>query len=159
MSRDIIPALIFVCAVQSGLKRGLNMLNEAKIKIMTKAAVFEEKQKKKALHINQYYKFDYVTYHIIKCVLGATVCYGLFVLMWVLYDAERLLTEFSVDRLFQLGEMVLLGYVAFALLYGIIAGLIYSARYDQAMKKMRPYMTNLKRLQKYYSKEGKDQTL
>ena len=41
------------------------MLNEEKIRLMTKAASFESGEGKKALEMNRFYKGDYISLHLI----------------------------------------------------------------------------------------------
>ena len=58
------------------------MLNEEKIRLMTKAASFEAGEGKKALEMNRFYKGDYLTIHLIGAWISYTVAFCLCVGLW-----------------------------------------------------------------------------
>ena len=42
------------------------MINEEKVILMTRASLYEEKQKKKALKISKYFRHDYISLQLLK---------------------------------------------------------------------------------------------
>ena len=61
--------------------RGVCMLNEDKIRIMSRCAMYEKAEGKEDLKINRYFQGDYVRLNVLKTLIGATIgfvlCLGL----------------------------------------------------------------------------------
>ena len=55
----------------------LFMLNEEKIKIMNKLAMYEQGEGKKYLQVSKYYRSDYIGLALIKNLFLVTIGYGL----------------------------------------------------------------------------------
>lgn len=131
------------------------MINENKIKYMTKAAIFDAKEEKGDLHINHYYKSDYISYHMIRVFLGITVCYALLILMWAMLGMESLLETSDIETLIPLAVKAVMAYVMLLTVYLGLTIVIYRMRYEASRKNVREYVSNLKRLNQYYQPEGK----
>lgn len=130
------------------------MIRANKVKIMTRAAIFEQKEERKALHVNQFFRSDYVIYGMLKSAVSMTIAFGLAVCMWVIYHAEKLMTEKSVEDLFALGKQMLILYGAALLIFLLISLVVYCARYYHAQKRLRGYRSNLRKLAKSYQEEA-----
>lgn len=135
------------------------MLNNGKIRLMTKIALYEEKEEKKALLANRFYKNDYISYHVIKVLLSVTVscvlCFGLM----LLYYSETILTEASIAQLMEMGKLMLLLYGLVALAYLVISFVIYQERYRKTQKGLRKYHAYLKRLHQFYEQSSGEKTV
>lgn len=132
------------------------MINEGKVKCMTKAAIFDSREEKGDLHVNHYYKSDYVTYHVIRVFLALTVCFVLLAGMWALLAMDTLFETADLATLVPLGIRAVILYVIFAAVYIAIAIGVYAIRYNASRKSMREYTGLLKRLNRYYQPEGKN---
>lgn len=132
------------------------MINEGKIKCMTKAAIFDSREEKGDLRLNHYYKSDYITYHVIRIFLGITLCFVLIVGMWALLAMDTLFEISNLEALIPLGLRVLFMYVIFTAIYIMIAVGVYAVRYNVSRKSVREYTGLLKRLNRYYQSEGKN---
>lgn len=132
------------------------MINEEKVKLMTKLAIYESKKGKKQLNISKYYKRDYVRYNMFKAVVAATVSFIMLLAIYVLVNAEDLLM--SLNELDFMKEATKLGilYVVFILIYMIAARIIYARRYEQVKPDVIIYNHNLKKLKEMYDKEEKE---
>lgn len=132
------------------------MINEEKVKLMTKLAIYESQKGKKQLNISKYYKRDYVRYNMFKTVVAATVSFIMLLAIYVLVNAEDLLM--SLNELDFMKEATKLGilYVVFILIYMIVARLIYARRYEQVKPDVIIYNHNLKKLKEMYDKEEKE---
>lgn len=137
------------------------MIRSNKVKTMTRAAIFEQKEERKALHINQFFTADYVIYGMLKSAVSLTIAFGLAVCMWVIYHAEELMTEKSVADLFALGKQVVVLYAIALLIFLLISLVVYAVRYFRAQKRLRGYRTQLRKLAKSYQEETsvKEKTL
>ena len=123
---------------------------------MTGAALYEQKEKRTALRMNHYYKSDYVSYHVIKSLLGITLAFVLIAAMWILYHGEAILEDLTLASALAMVRSGLLWYVAMAVVYLVISIFYFRWKYDQAKKQMKPYVTALKRLQKFYLRSKED---
>ena len=130
------------------------MLNNNKIRLMTKLAVYERKVGKEDIKLSKYYKTDYVRYQVIKSIICATMGFGLILLLIVLYRSEFLIRNAIKLDYKTLGLYVLGFYIITIAVYGLSSIVIYSRKYDKSRKKLGRYYKLLKRLNKMYSEES-----
>lgn len=87
------------------------MLNEDKIKIMSRCAMYEKGQGKDDLQINRYYQGDYVRLNTLKSLIGVTIgfilCFGFYLVLRAEYYMENIV---GMD-LWAFGKSVLKYYV------------------------------------------------
>jgi hypothetical protein len=132
------------------------MLNNDKIRLMTKLAVYESKVGKDDIRLSKYYKTDYVRYQVIKSILCATLGYGLILILIILYKSEYLIKNAVTLDYKTIGMYVLGFYIIIAAIYGLASIVIYSTKYDISRKKLGRYFKLLKRLNKIYSDESSE---
>ena len=68
------------------------MLNEEKIRWMTRASIYEKRQGRTDLERNEYFLGDYVRLHLLKNGIGVTVAYILLVGLYVVCKIEDIFT-------------------------------------------------------------------
>lgn len=129
------------------------MLNERKIRLMTKLAVFEEKEGKEDIKLVKYYKNDFVRYQLIKTMLSVTLGYALILIMIAFYKIEFLITKMIELDYIAIGKTVLGVYVILLTVYVLISLIGYSLKFESSRKKINQYMKNLKMLRKFYREE------
>ena len=88
------------------------MINEEKVKIMTKLAMYEQGEGKKYLPISKFYRSDYIGQALIKNFFLISIGYVLALGGIAAYFGEYLLENIHKMNLIQLGVYVVLGYVA-----------------------------------------------
>lgn len=54
------------------------MLNEERIKLMTKMACYEADEGRKNVAIGSYFRGDYIGLQVIKSIISATIAYAIF---------------------------------------------------------------------------------
>ncbi|MEY8516536.1 hypothetical protein AALC25_06295 [Lachnospiraceae bacterium 29-84] len=133
------------------------MLDEERIRLMTKMASYEEREGKEYMPIKQYYKKDYVGLHMIFTFFSSTVCFGILVLFWIIYKMEDLTELLNNGNWYSLGSSVLVNYLVFIAIYQLIAYIVYSRRYKKAASSVKDYYTFLKKVQRLREKEEKAQ--
>lgn len=122
------------------------MLNEQKIKTMTKLAIYEKSIGKEDLKINTYYKHDYILSKNIKTrialTFGALFILGAHAMVEVFgfLDAEK-----ELD-LIQMGITYGAIYVSLLIAYSIISTRIYGKRYKEAQARLAGYKKLLERI-------------
>jgi len=129
------------------------MLNEERIRLMTKMAAYEAGEGKENLPVKQYYRKDYVGYEMLKTFLTSTISFGILFVCWLVYKMEDM-TEFLRGRyLPELARWLIVRYVIFICVYQVIAFIVYTRRYKRATASVREYYTTLKKVEKLQEKE------
>lgn len=129
------------------------MLNNDRIRLMTKLAHYEGKEGKEDIRLSKYYKTDYVRYEIIKSIICATIGYALILVLIVLYNSEYLLGKAVTLDYKGIGTQVLGIYIMIIVVYGLSTAVMASIKYDKSRKKLGKYYKLLKRLNKLYNEE------
>ncbi len=129
------------------------MLNNRKIRIMTKLATYEEKEGREDIKLSKYYKTDYVRLNILKTIMSATFGYLLLLIMLAVYKSEYLI-ENAVNLDYKSLFTTILGYYLVILTVMIVGTLIgYSIKYDRSRKQLSQYFRMLKKLRIIYREE------
>ena len=131
------------------------MLNEEKIKIMNKLAMYEQGEGKKYLPVSKYYRSDYIGLALIKNFFLVTIGYGLILAVIAAYNLEYLLDNVHKMDLISLGIVVLAGYIGVLAVYSVLTYIQYTVKYYNAKKSVKQYYTQLTRLEKIYTREEK----
>ena len=122
------------------------MLNEEKIKIMNKLAMYEQGEGKKYLPVSRYYRSDFFLVTIGYCLILAGIA---------AYFAEYLIDNVHKMNLVSLGVEVILGYVAVLVLFSVLTYIQYTVKYHKAKKSVKNYYEELTQLSKIYGREDK----
>lgn len=129
------------------------MLNESRIKLMTKMAIYEEHDGKKNMAIGSYFRGDYIGKEVIKSVVYGTIAYMIIIGVYVCYDFEILAQDIYKMDLIQFGVSLLKSYLKLVVSYAIITYIYYAMKYQAARRSLRSYYNNLRRLNSMYRKE------
>ncbi|MCI8494951.1 MAG: hypothetical protein HFI74_04630 [Lachnospiraceae bacterium] len=131
------------------------MLNEERIRLMTKMASYEEGIGKEYLPMKQYYRRDYVSLEMLKTFFTSTIAFGILCLCWILYEMENITEVLNNGDLISFGISILVKYLIFIVIYQVIAFLVYNRRYTKATRSVKTYYSILKRVQRLREKEEK----
>jgi urea transporter len=133
----------------------LFMLNEDRVKVMTKLAIFESKIGKKDLEIGKYYRSDYIGYNMLKTAAAITVAYFIMASLWICCHMNVIMEYMNQLNFMKLIRQFLLPYIILVVVYSAIAYVYYSYKYAKAMKRLRGYSKDLKKLKYIFSIEEK----
>lgn len=133
------------------------MLNEERIRLMTKLASYEKGEGKEYIPVKQYYRSDYISYQGIKTFFSSTICFGILFLFWLAYKMEDITELLSSKVLSSIGVSLLMEYLAFVAVFQAVAYIVYSRRYAKATAGTKEYYAVLKKVQKLQEKEEKTQ--
>ncbi|MEE5989670.1 MAG: hypothetical protein BWY61_00932 [Firmicutes bacterium ADurb.Bin354] len=131
------------------------MLNESRIKLMTKMAAYESNEGKKNMAIGTFFHGDYISKEVIKSIIYGTVAYFVVVALYVVYDFEKFMTDIYNMDLMQFGKVLLKRYLILIVVYSVITAIVYAVRHRKARKNLRIYYNNLRRLNSMYRKESR----
>lgn len=130
------------------------MLNEDRIKLMTKMASYEAKEGRKEIPISKFFRIDFVTSNMLKTAIATTIAFVLIVGMWAFYKADFFLGNVYKLDFFSAGKLFLKYYLVFLAINMVIAYGVYMVKYTRAKKGVKKYYGQLKRLSKLYEKEN-----
>lgn len=123
------------------------MIDQEKVRLMTKLASYEA-HNQEDLKTREYFKADYVAYHSFLVLLGVSFS----LLMFFLADFgdkffSNMQTFIEYDFVGQ-GMDYLTVWLAFMVVYGIIASMIYRKRYNDSTRRLDIYKKMLRDLKR-----------
>lgn len=129
------------------------MLNEKRVKLMTRMAIYENGQGKEDFKINEYYQKDYTSLNTWISIIWVTLGYGIIVGAVMLVFLDQIFSVASLSGLLVIAGEVVIGYLVLAVVTGIIAHNFYKKKHIEARKRVKRFNNNLTRLGKMYEKE------
>ena len=121
------------------------MLNNRKVRLMTKLAIYEKEDGKEDIRLGKYYRVDYVRYQMLKTLVAVTFGYLILVFLTILYNAEYLIAEAVKLDYAAIGRTMLGIYLVLVLVFVGLAGIGYTVKYNCSRKKLAQYYQMLKR--------------
>lgn len=122
------------------------MLNEKKIALMTKMAIYEQGEGRKSIPMSKYYRSDYLSLRIINTAIVVTIAYFLVIALGVLVNLEKILDELVSMDLLKIGRYMLIVYLVVIALNIIVTYFVYTHRFKRYRKGLNEYNGNLKKL-------------
>ena len=119
------------------------MLDERKVKLMTRLAFYEQTQGKEDFKISAYYRKDYTSLHMLCSFIWVTIGYVLVVGLAVLAGLDSLLGHMSMAVMVLIGGMAIVGWLAVVI--------IYTEKHKNSRQRVKKYNHDLTRLLKMYA--------
>ena len=69
------------------------MVNEERIKLMTRMAAYEKEKHQKNKKIVSFFKKDYISMQMLKSIICTTMAFGIVFALYILYDFEIFMKE------------------------------------------------------------------
>lgn len=129
------------------------MVNEKKVRLMTRMAMYEEKAGREDLKITAYSKKDYVGFQTTITVLWITAGYLLVAGIGIFAFIDELFGALSFSALLVFAGVVFALYLAIVISYGIGSAKFYRKKYDRARKRTKIFNHDLTRLSRMYDRE------
>lgn len=129
------------------------MLNERKVKLMTKLAIYEKNEGRHTIPFTKYFTDDFVSWNMIKTVVAITFAYLLAAAIWLIYNIEDIMQNMATLNYFEIIRYALLLYAILLVVYLLISYVVYRVKYHCAMKSLAKYETGLKELAKIHMEE------
>lgn len=129
------------------------MLNEERIRLMTKMASYEEGKGKEYMPIKQYYRKDYVSLGMIKTFIASSIAFGILFFCWALFEMEHITQLLAEKDLVEFGMFILAIYAVFVIFYEVIALVVYNWRYSKATASMKEYHSVMRKVERLHEKE------
>ena len=134
------------------------MVNEEKVCLMTQLALDEKRFYKDELDESGYFRSDYIRSNTLKVLLGYSISYLLIMGLVAMYYVDYLFTnavQMDMQSMVWLAGSI---YVGLLLIITLFCVLFYTTKYTNNRKRLRKYMMEIDKLQKFYrdSKENKE---
>ena len=129
------------------------MLNEDKVKLMSKMAMFETREGKKAIETDRYSKRDFIFVQVIKTWILSTVGFGMVFLLTLLLCVDAIAVILASVSLSVILVLVLALYLMCIVLSMIFARHRAIRDYEDAKDTMSVYKDCVKQLADMYDEE------
>ena len=131
------------------------MLNEERIRSMTRLAIYENNEGKKTIPLSHYYKSDYVSKSLMKSFVYGTISFGIMLGMWMIYQMDNAKKSLFGGNLEQFLIQIILLYLIFVIFYLLITYIYASVTFSRSKKSIKKYQALLKKVEKMHEREGK----
>lgn len=131
------------------------MLNENKVKMMTKMAIYEKNEGKKMLRNARYYKGDYVALAALKSTITTTLAFIIIVIMIAISNTETIIKQINSMDYAVLGKKIAVYYIISLIVYAIISGVYSAYQYDKSRSGIKRYFMRLNKLERFYNGQRK----
>lgn len=131
------------------------MLNEKKIRLMTRLSMMEEDKEK--FRIRDYFMGDYIRYQLLQTIIRVTIGYALVLLLAALYHAEMLINSTSTLDYTAIGEKAILIYLGLLAVFVIGSFVIHLMKYRRSQRYISKYEKGLGILHRFYQQNGPEQ--
>lgn len=129
------------------------MLNEKRIRLMTKLAKYENGEGKEELRIARYYRSDYIGLALFRNFFLSSIAYLVILLLVGAYFAEFLAERLHTLNVTWIGILIVGGYLVTIGVYSVVTYTIHSVRYGRAKKGAAAYERKLRELEALYEEE------
>lgn len=131
------------------------MLNEERIRSMTKLAIYENNEGKKTIPLTHYYKSDYISKSMMKSFVYGTISFGIIFGMWMIYQMDNAKKSLFGGNLEEFIIQVIVMYLIFIILYLLITYLYAAITFSKSKKSIKKYQALLKKVEKMHEREEK----
>ena len=130
------------------------MLNENKVKMMTKMAIYEKNEGKRMLKMSRYYKGDFVTLGILKSIIASTLAFAVMAIFFALCNMEKIVSEVNTMDYTLIAKKIGAYYIIFLVVFSIIAGIVNAYQYDKSRAGLKKYLSRLNKLERFYNNQN-----
>ena len=129
------------------------MVNEDRIKLMTRMAAYEKEEHKVNKKIVSFFRSDYISMQMLKSVVSTTIVFAIMFGLYVLYDFEVFMKEIYQMDMFEFAKSVIIIYIIFLGVILLITYVVSLYRYNRALQSTKLYYANLKKLSRIYGEQ------
>ena len=147
--------MVYLCKTYVDYNEVNVLLNENKVKMMTKMAIYEKNEGRRMLRTARYFKGDYVAFGILKTLITTTLAFAIVAIMYVLCNAEGLVENINSMDYLAFGKKVAIYYIIMLVIFAITAGFVYSFQYENSRKGLKKYFSRLNKLERFYNGQKK----
>lgn len=132
------------------------MINEKKVALMTKLALYEDNEGKKNIPIGKYYKQDYMSLNLVSSFIVVTASYLLVLGAIIFMHLEEMMAELATMDYVKAAMQISVGYVVSVVVYMVIAYIVYTIKFKRVRASLNEYNANLKKLYMMYDESEEE---
>ena len=129
------------------------MLNNEKIILMTKLALYEQGEGKKKIPIGKYFKSDFVGMRMLGSFVYITIAYIICMALWFLASSDKIIKEITKNGVTKTVIVLAIIYIAAVLIYMFICYIYFTYQFKNVRKSLKEYNSGLNKLHKIQEKE------
>lgn len=129
------------------------MVNEEKVILMTKIAMYKESIGREDLDKGKYFQSDYVKLNCLKTIVSSTVLFIVVAASYIYYNLAELVEQLTEMDYMKIALQLIGAYAVICLGFAMFAWVLYTYRYLKAKPKLIKYNQNLKKLIEFYENE------
>lgn len=129
------------------------MVNEEKVKLMTRMAAYEQGEFRRHKPIVGFFRSDYISLQMVKTVICTTLAYGILLGLYVMYDVEVFMKEIYQMDIPAFVRTVIIMYLLMLGVFILITYVVSLYQYNRSLQSTRLYYSNLRKLSHLYGEE------
>lgn len=129
------------------------MLNNEKIILMTKLALYEQGEGKDKIPVGRYFKSDYIGMRLLSSFVYINIAYIICVALWFMLKGEDIIQKLTNTNI--VSNVVVFGiiYVVVVFIYMMVSYVYFTYKFKSIRRSLKEYNTQLKQLHKIQEKE------
>lgn len=129
------------------------MVNNRKVRLMTKLAVYETREGKEDLKLSRYFRRDYLRDRMLRSFVAVTVGFVFLVGLGALYQMEYIVSNaVNLDYMTILRSLIAI-YLVILIIF-VMASLVFGMlHYNRSRNKLARYFRMLRRMRSFYNEE------
>lgn len=131
------------------------MINEERVRQMTRMAIYEDGEGKKYVPMTQYFRRDYIGKEIVKSILTGTAAFALICFAYLFCKLDYFMENMNQIDIVAFGTGIVIKYLFFMAGYLLITHVVYSIRYTIGRKNIKLFYGHLKKVNRLYEQEEK----
>lgn len=129
------------------------MINQDRVREMTRMSILESGAGEKELKISTFRKFDYVLLQMLKGFFAGTICFAAFFVLWIFWKWDDLNYYFADANFEGFIIRVLVRYAIFLGCYLVLSAVAALGKYKTSRMRRETYMRHLHHLDIDYKQE------
>ena len=129
------------------------MVREEDVILMSRIAMYEQRDGKKEIPMHCFYKGDFVRLNTLKALVSSSITFVLIVAVVVYYKSDELFANLYKMDYKTIGLRIVTVYAIWLLIYWVFARVIYSKFYEKSRPNIIEYNHRLKNLLEKRQKE------
>lgn len=141
-------------SINIGKFRGrMLMLNNEKIILMTKLALYEQGEGKKNIPVGKYFKSDYIGMRLLSSFIYITIADIICLALWFVVKGEDILTRLMAGEVAPILSTVVIIYAVTVFVYMVASYTFFSYKFKSTRRSLKEYNSQLKQLHNLQERE------
>lgn len=132
------------------------MINQEKVKDMTKMAIYESHGGDKELATSAYRRKDYIAVQMIKSFICGTISCVILILFYLIFHLDQIEAVGSLSEVQGFGTGALIFYIIFMAIFMLVTYIWARKRHNRCCEQAKSYSTELNRVARSYQMEDDD---